>query len=47
VTGVLGTAATFAARELGYEIRLYDGSIEDWRTDPERPMERESKNEGG
>jgi len=39
VTGVLGTAATFAARELGYEIRLYDGSIEDWRADPERPMQ--------
>lgn len=42
VTGVLGTAATFAARQLGYEILLYDGSIEDWRADPERPMERKS-----
>ena len=39
VTGVLGTAITFAAGELGYEVRLYDGSIEDWRADSERPMQ--------
>jgi thiosulfate/3-mercaptopyruvate sulfurtransferase len=39
VTGVLGSAITFAARELGYPVLLYDGSIEDWRADSERPLQ--------
>jgi thiosulfate/3-mercaptopyruvate sulfurtransferase len=38
VTGVLATGVTYAARHLGYEILVYDGSIEDWRADPERPL---------
>jgi thiosulfate/3-mercaptopyruvate sulfurtransferase len=28
--GQQATAAIFAARELGYDVRLYDGSFEDW-----------------
>jgi thiosulfate/3-mercaptopyruvate sulfurtransferase len=39
LTGVLGTGVTHAARYLGYEFFLYDGSIEDWSANPERPME--------
>jgi len=38
VTGVLATGVTYAARHLGYEILVYDGSIEDWSADPDRPM---------
>jgi thiosulfate/3-mercaptopyruvate sulfurtransferase len=38
VTGVLATGVTYAARHLGYEIRVYDGSIEDWSADPDRPL---------
>jgi len=38
VTGVLATGVTYAARHLGYEILVYDGSIEDWSADPERPL---------
>lgn len=38
VTGVLATGVTHAARHLGYEILVYDGSIEDWSADPERPL---------
>lgn len=38
VTGVLATGVGYAARHLGYEFRVYDGSMEEWRADPERPM---------
>lgn len=38
VTGVLATGVSYAARHLGYEFLVYDGSMEDWRADPERPM---------
>ncbi len=39
VTGVLATGVTYAAGYLGYETVLYDGSMEDWTANPERPLE--------
>jgi thiosulfate/3-mercaptopyruvate sulfurtransferase len=41
MTGVLGTGVTFAARTLGYEVLLYDGSWEEWGAGEERPVERD------
>ena len=38
-TGVLGTGITFAAKTLGYEALLYDGSYEEWGADAQRPVE--------
>lgn len=38
VTGVLATGVSYVARHLGYEFRVYDGSMEEWRADPDRPM---------
>jgi len=38
-TGVLGSGIAFAAKALGYEALLYDGSYEEWGADPERPVE--------
>ena len=38
VTGVLATGVSYAARKLGYEFLVYDGSMEEWRADPDLPM---------
>ena len=45
MTGVLGTGVTFAARTLGYEVLLYDGSWEEWGAGEERPVERDRAGE--
>jgi thiosulfate/3-mercaptopyruvate sulfurtransferase len=42
--GQQATAVVFAARSLGYDIRLYDGSFDDWSRRKELPTEgREAK----
>jgi thiosulfate/3-mercaptopyruvate sulfurtransferase len=38
--GSRASALYFAARLLGYKVRLYDGSMNDWAARPERPVER-------
>lgn len=37
--GQYATAMLFAARSLGYDVRLYDGSFQDWARDPAAPVE--------
>ena len=37
--GQQATAAYFAARTLGYDVRLFDGSMEDWSRHKELPVE--------
>lgn len=37
--GQYATAMLFAARSLGHEVRLYDGSFQDWASDPASPVE--------
>ncbi len=37
--GQQATAMLFAARTLGHEVRLYDGSFEDWSRHTEYPVE--------
>ena len=37
--GQQATAVIFAARTLGYEVRLYDGSFEEWSRFPELPVD--------
>ena len=41
--GQQGTAVVFAGRLLGYNIRLYDGSFEDWDRHAEWPVEVPAK----
>ncbi|MEP6691805.1 MAG: sulfurtransferase [Gemmatimonadaceae bacterium] len=36
--GMQGSVLYLAARSLGYDARLYDGSYEDWRRKPELPI---------
>jgi thiosulfate/3-mercaptopyruvate sulfurtransferase len=38
--GSRASAIYFAARVLGYKVRLYDGSMNEWAGRPERPVER-------
>ncbi len=38
--GQQATAVLFAARSLGHEVRLYDGSFEEWSRLPQRPVEK-------
>ena len=33
------TAMLFAARTLGHDVLLYDGSFEDWSRQPDAPVE--------
>lgn len=37
--GQQATALYFAARYLGYDVRLFDGSMEDWSRHKELPVE--------
>jgi thiosulfate/3-mercaptopyruvate sulfurtransferase len=37
--GQYATAMLFAARSLGYDIRLFDGSFQEWARDPASPVE--------
>lgn len=41
--GQQATAVLFAARALGHEVRLYDGSFEEWSRLPDNPVERSAE----
>ena len=41
--GQQATAMLFAARRLGYQVRLYDGSFEDWSAHPAFPVEKPAR----
>jgi thiosulfate/3-mercaptopyruvate sulfurtransferase len=44
--GQQGTAVVFAGRLLGYNIKLYDGSYEDWSNHAEWPVENPAEKKG-
>jgi thiosulfate/3-mercaptopyruvate sulfurtransferase len=39
-SGMQASFLYFVARYLGYEARMYDGSMAEWTTLPEAPIER-------
>ncbi len=43
--GQFATSVAFAARTLGYDVRLFDGSFQEWSRDPAAPLE--TKKAGG
>ena len=45
--GQYATAMLFAARTLGYQVKLYDGSMQDWGSIKELPLETNEAAEGG
>ncbi|MCI0433443.1 MAG: hypothetical protein L0271_07325 [Gemmatimonadetes bacterium] len=45
--GQQATATLFAARLLGYDVRLFDGSMNEWARDPARPVTKEPGRQDG
>jgi thiosulfate/3-mercaptopyruvate sulfurtransferase len=45
--GQQATAVLFAARSLGYDVRLFDGSFEEWAQHPELPVDNPKAKTGG
>jgi thiosulfate/3-mercaptopyruvate sulfurtransferase len=45
--GLWASAVVHAARTLGIEARLYDGSMTEWAADPELPLARPDEGPGG
>jgi thiosulfate/3-mercaptopyruvate sulfurtransferase len=39
-TGILASTLYFTARLLGYRVRLYDGSFQEWGNDEDLPVNR-------
>jgi thiosulfate/3-mercaptopyruvate sulfurtransferase len=45
--GQQATAVIFAARSLGYDVRLFDGSFQEWAKHPELPVDNPKAKTGG
>jgi len=43
-TGIWASSVYFIARHLGYEVQMYDGSIQDWAMDSSLPISKSSTN---
>jgi thiosulfate/3-mercaptopyruvate sulfurtransferase len=41
-TGIWASSVYFIARHLGYEVRMYDGSIQEWGMDSSLPISKSS-----